>query len=92
VSAIWHGDALLTSGEVGFPFRLSPDDLSTEGVHDFGGALNSSFTAHPKIYPQTGRLHSFGYGFTRCIPGSGRRVTLGGTTSGARSAILGSVF
>ena len=64
VSAFWHGGALLTSGEVGFPFRISPTDLSTIGAHDFGGALTSAFTAHPKIDPQTGRMHSFGYGFT----------------------------
>jgi carotenoid cleavage dioxygenase-like enzyme len=64
VSAFWHGGALLTSGEVGFPYRIAPDDLATEGIHDFGGALTSSFTAHPKIDPATGRLHSFGYGFT----------------------------
>jgi len=64
VSAFWHGGALLTSGEVGFPYRLSPDDLSTVGIHDFGGVLKSAFTAHPKIDPATGRLHSFGYGFT----------------------------
>ncbi|MCB1000802.1 MAG: carotenoid oxygenase family protein [Acidimicrobiales bacterium] len=64
VSAIWHGGRLLTSGEVGFPYELSARDLSTVGPHDFGGALTSSFTAHPKIDPVTGRLHSFGYGFT----------------------------
>ena len=29
VSAIWHGGKLLTSGEVGYPYELSPDDLST---------------------------------------------------------------
>ena len=64
VSALWHGGRLLTSGEVGFPYELSPDDLSTVGAHDFGGVLTSSFTAHPKIDPATGRMHSFGYGFT----------------------------
>mgnify|MGYP001018516310 CR=1 FL=1 len=64
VSALWHGGRLLTSGEVGFPFHLSADDLSTIGALDFGGALPSSFTAHPKIDPATGRMHAFGYGFT----------------------------
>lgn len=63
VSAIWHGDRLLTSGEVGFPYELSPKDLSTTGVYDFAGKLTSAFTAHPKIDPATGRLHFFGYGF-----------------------------
>ena len=41
-----------------------PTTSSTVGVHDFDGALTSAFTAHPKIDPQTGRMHSFGYGFT----------------------------
>lgn len=63
VSVIWHGDRLLSSGEVGFPFELSPTDLSTNGVYDFGGTLTSAFTAHPKLDPETGRMHSFGYGF-----------------------------
>ncbi len=64
VSVVWHGNRLLTSGEVGFPYELSADDLSTVGVHDFGGTLTTAFTAHPKVDPATGRLHFFGYGFT----------------------------
>jgi carotenoid cleavage dioxygenase-like enzyme len=64
VSCIWHGGKLLTSGEVGFPYELDPADQSTKGVYDFGGKLPGSFTAHPKIDPATGRMHSFGYGFT----------------------------
>jgi carotenoid cleavage dioxygenase len=64
VSALWHGGMLLTSGEVGFPYQLDPADLSTKGVFDYGGALTGSYTAHPKIDPATGRMHSFGYGFT----------------------------
>jgi carotenoid cleavage dioxygenase-like enzyme len=64
VSVVWHGNRLLTSGEVGFPYELSTADLSTIGVYDFGGKLTTAFTAHPKIDPATGRLHFFGYGFT----------------------------
>ena len=63
VSAIWHGNKLLTSGEVGFPHELSTEDLSTKRLYDFDGALTTAFTAHPKIDPATGRLHFFGYGF-----------------------------
>ena len=63
VSALWHGGRLLTSGEVGFPYRIDPADLSTVGVHDFDGVLPGSFTAHPKIDPVTGKMHAFGYGF-----------------------------
>ncbi len=63
VSFFHHGGRLLSSGEVGFPFEVDPADLSTKGVYDFGGKLTSAFTAHPKIDPATGLLHSFGYGF-----------------------------
>jgi carotenoid cleavage dioxygenase-like enzyme len=65
VSPIYHAGRLLTSGEVGFPYEVDPDDLSTVGVHDFDGALTGgSFTAHAKIDPVTGFLHFFGYWFT----------------------------
>mgnify|MGYP006272370525 FL=1 len=64
VSALWHGGRLLTSGEVGFPYQLNPDDFSTMGALNFDGSLVGSFTAHPKIDPSTGRMHAFGYGFT----------------------------
>jgi carotenoid cleavage dioxygenase-like enzyme len=63
VSALTHAGKLLTSGEVGLPFELSADDLSTIGVHDYGGRLTTAFTAHPKLDPATGHLHFFGYGF-----------------------------
>ena len=63
VSVIHHAGRLLTSGEVGLPFAIEPTDLSTLGVHDFDGTLTQSFTAHPKIDPATGYMHSFGYWF-----------------------------
>ncbi len=64
VSVVWHGNRLLTSGEVGFPHEIAATDLSTIGVHDFEGKLTTAFTAHPKIDPATGKMHFFGYGFT----------------------------
>jgi carotenoid cleavage dioxygenase len=63
VSVIHHAGRLLASGEVGLPWELSPDDLSTLGVYDFDGRLRTSMTAHPKIDPETGDLHFFGYWF-----------------------------
>jgi len=63
VSCVYHGGRLLLSGEVGAPYAIDPNDLSTIGVHDFDGRLNTSFTAHPKIDPATGNLHFFGYWF-----------------------------
>jgi carotenoid cleavage dioxygenase-like enzyme len=63
VSCVWHGGRLLVSGEVGAPYQIDTNDLSTVGVHDFAGAIKTSFTAHPKIDPETGNLHFFGYWF-----------------------------
>jgi carotenoid cleavage dioxygenase-like enzyme len=63
VSVIGHGGRLLSLGEVGFPYELSTADLSSVGPFDYGGALTTSMTAHPKIDPVTGEMHFFGYGF-----------------------------
>lgn len=63
VSVFHHAGKLLSSGEVGLPYELSIDDLSTVGPHDYGGRLSTSMTAHPKIDPATGTMHFFGYGF-----------------------------
>jgi carotenoid cleavage dioxygenase-like enzyme len=63
VSVFHHGGRLLSSGEIGLPYELSTEDLSTVGVHDHAGALTTAMTAHPKIDPVTGRMHFFGYGF-----------------------------
>jgi carotenoid cleavage dioxygenase len=38
-------------------------ELDTVGFQDYGGKLDTPFTAHPKICPVTGELHFFGYGF-----------------------------
>ena len=65
VSVIEHGGKLLSLGEVGWPFELSTDDLSTVGAWDYAGRLGETMTAHPKIDPATGRLHFFGYEFLR---------------------------
>jgi len=65
VSVVHHGGRLLSLGEVGWPFELSTDDLSTVGSFDFDGRLGPTMTAHPKIDPATGRLHFFGYEFMR---------------------------
>jgi carotenoid cleavage dioxygenase len=65
VALVHHAGKLLTLGEVGWPFELSTDDLSTVGAWDFAGKLGDTMTAHPKIDPETGRLHFFGYEFLR---------------------------
>jgi carotenoid cleavage dioxygenase len=63
VSVFQHGGRLLTSGEVGWPYELAPDDMATVGPWDFDGRLTTAMTAHPKIDPDTGQMHFFGYGF-----------------------------
>ncbi|HEX8536904.1 MAG TPA: carotenoid oxygenase family protein, partial [Cystobacter sp.] len=40
-------------------------ELSTVGVFDFGGAVDTPMTAHPKRCPSTGELHFFGYQVVR---------------------------
>jgi carotenoid cleavage dioxygenase len=65
ISLVHHGGKLLSTGEVGWPYELSPTDLATVGPWDFDGRLGSTMTAHPKIDPSTGRLHLFGYEFVR---------------------------
>lgn len=75
VSLVHHANRVLASGEVGFPYQLDPANLSTIGPYDFGGRLETFFTAHPAIDPATEFMHFFGYGFeepllTYCVADS----------------------
>ena len=63
VSTYFHGGKLLSLGEIGAAFELDPKTLDTIGLETFGGAIPNSMTAHPKIDPETGNLHCFGYWF-----------------------------
>ncbi len=63
VAPIYHAGRLLTMGEIGFPYEISAETLSTEGVYNFDGQLKGSMTAHPKIDPITGEMLFFGYSF-----------------------------
>lgn len=58
---VGHAGKILALEEGHFPYVLD-GDLNTVGATDFGGVLNGSFTAHPKICPETGELLAFGYG------------------------------
>jgi carotenoid cleavage dioxygenase len=62
-TAFSYGGRLLSLQEIGFPYEVALPELTTVGPFDFGGSLTSAMTAHPKVDPATGRLHSFGYGF-----------------------------
>jgi carotenoid cleavage dioxygenase len=55
-----HGKSIYALVESSFPTRVSPD-LETLGTWNFGGKLDSAFTAHPHICPETGEMHAFGY-------------------------------
>jgi carotenoid cleavage dioxygenase len=56
-----HAGKTLALMEFSLPYEIS-NDLETVGVYDFGGKLNDSMTAHPKICPVTGEMHFFGTG------------------------------
>src|SRR5262245_4086129 len=61
ISVTYHASRLFATGEYGMPYQLSVDDLSTLGLHNYGGKLDDSFTAHPKIDPVSGEMFAFSY-------------------------------
>ena len=56
-----HAGRVWALEEGHLPYEVSPE-LDTIGCDDFGGRLTTAFTAHPKLCPETGELHFFGYG------------------------------
>lgn len=67
-SVVVESGRLLSLWEGGPPYELDPQTLVTKGVADFGGAVRS-FSAHPKIDPESGELFNFGIDY-------GRKTTL----------------
>jgi carotenoid cleavage dioxygenase-like enzyme len=59
---IGHAGRILALTEGAMPYVLS-NDLDTLRRTDFGGPLNTGFTAHPKIDPVTGEMLAFSYWF-----------------------------
>jgi carotenoid cleavage dioxygenase-like enzyme len=57
---IGHHGKILALEEGSFPCELD-GQLETVGFTDFGGRLDTAFTAHPKICPVTGEMLAFGY-------------------------------
>ena len=56
------GGRLYATKEEGLPYRMDPNTLQTLGQEEFGGQWPSqTFTAHPKLDPDTGELVAFGY-------------------------------
>ena len=61
-SVLWHHDRLYALKESGRPYELDPATLQTLGERDFDGQLKGkTFTAHPKLDPQTGECIAFAY-------------------------------
>lgn len=63
-SVVYHHRKLLALWEGGAPTELSPADLGTVGLADFGGRVGT-FSAHPKIDPRSGELFNFGIDYGR---------------------------
>lgn len=61
-NVIGHAGRIFALVESSFPTEIGPE-LETVGICDFGGRLTTSMTAHPKLCPETGDLHFFGYRF-----------------------------
>ncbi|HUQ06672.1 MAG TPA: carotenoid oxygenase family protein [Kofleriaceae bacterium] len=59
---IAHAGRILALVEARLPIELDRE-LGTIGPFDFGGAVDTAFTAHPKLCARTGELHFFGYQF-----------------------------
>ncbi len=59
-NVITHAGRIMALMEGAKPTQLAPD-LSTIGEFDFGGKLEGPMTAHPRIDPDTGEMHFFGY-------------------------------
>ena len=61
-SMLWHHGKLYALKESGRPYELDPETLATLGERDFSGQLpGKTFTAHPKIDPETGECIAFAY-------------------------------
>lgn len=61
-NVIAHAGKIMALVENALPMMMTRD-LDTVGFHDYGGKLDTPFTAHPKICPASGEMHFFGYGF-----------------------------
>lgn len=59
---VWHAGQLFMTKEDGRGYEINPHTLQTVGKWDYNGALRSeTFTAHPRIDPETGEMFFFGY-------------------------------
>jgi carotenoid cleavage dioxygenase len=59
-SIVSHAGKILALYEPSLPTEIDTN-AETIGRYDFGGALRSAMTAHPKVNPMTGEMLFFGY-------------------------------
>lgn len=59
-NVVRHAGRHLALWEGGLPTEVTAE-LDTVGPYDFGGRLDSAFTAHPRIDPRTGEMFAFAY-------------------------------
>jgi len=61
-TALWHGGRLFALKEDSLPYEVDPLTLETKGEYSWSHGLRArTFSAHPKIDPETGELWSFAY-------------------------------
>lgn len=60
-AVLWHHGKLYALKESGLPYELDPNTLETLGERNFSGQLDRTFTAHPKLDPETGECIAFAY-------------------------------
>ncbi|GAQ45922.1 lignostilbene dioxygenase [Aspergillus niger] len=61
-NVVFFNGQLLALKEDSPPYAMDPHTLETKGLYDFEGQLPSvSFTAHPKLDPDTNEMICFGY-------------------------------
>ncbi len=60
---------LLTLWEGGLPYNLDLDTLQTIGLDNLNGTLksNETFSAHPKVDPETGLIYNIGFNSRRIL-------------------------
>ncbi|MED4602425.1 carotenoid oxygenase family protein [Paenibacillus validus] len=59
---VFHAGKLLALKEDSPPIVMDPFTLKSQGYYDYEGKMTSeTFTAHPKLDPQTGEMIAFGY-------------------------------
>lgn len=61
-NVVRHAGRILALVETSLPYELTPE-LDTVGAWRFGGGFDGAMTAHPKVCPDSGEMHFFGYDF-----------------------------